>query len=75
MYHDPLTLYDILLELTCADVHLEYSLDFGQTWTAVQTECMPSDVTCTGYHGSSTFKSDVYHDWKRVNMVLPHYVR
>ena len=54
---------------------LEYSIDFGHTWNTLQKECMPSDVTCSGYHGSSSFRSDVYGDWNRVTMVLPHYTR
>ncbi|KAK3762808.1 hypothetical protein RRG08_040503 [Elysia crispata] len=53
------------------DVLLEYSVDHGQTWLPVISECAPPNFECAGYHLSSTYALPYYGNWTRVTVVLP----
>ncbi|KAK4307400.1 hypothetical protein Pmani_020829 [Petrolisthes manimaculis] len=52
-------------------MRLEYSIDYGSTWTQVRSGCLPSDPTCTEYWPSSDLVSDLFVGSARVTIPLP----
>ena len=64
-----------LLFLHTLGIALEYSLDMGKTWDGVLHKCMPSNVTCSSYHGNSVYTSDQHGGWNRISIPLPYYTR
>ncbi|XP_077972003.1 reelin-like isoform X1 [Styela clava] len=65
------------LNMQCTDNHVdsrmnvEYSNDFGRSWSILQEECLPE--TCQGMHWpfNSIYKSGVHHGWVRLTLPLP----
>jgi len=57
-------------------VEVQYSLDLGETWSLVQSECMMGkNIACKSYTAASVLSSDVFYDWTRVSIKLPYYTR
>jgi len=60
----------------CQGVEVQYSVDLGETWSLVQSECMMgNNVACNSYSSASVLSSDVFYDWTRVAINLPYYTR
>ena len=53
-----------------APVLLEFSTDYGITWSLVRSGCWPPR-TCDEYHMPSVFYASEFSHWKRVTIVLP----
>ncbi len=56
-------------------MELQFSRDFGRTWSLLQDACLPSDVQCRAFTKKSVFTSDLYTGWHRVTMQLPENTR
>ncbi|KAL8563520.1 hypothetical protein ACOMHN_064345 [Nucella lapillus] len=59
----------------CYEIHLEFSLDMGQTWSLLVPACLPSDLQCSHYYTQSTYSSDLHAGWNRVTIILPERAR
>ena len=58
-----------------ADIGIEFSRDFGNTWEVLQPPCLPSDVDCGRFYPGTTLVSDVHTGWHRITVPLPYYSR
>lgn len=55
---------------TVAPVHLQYSTDYGMTWTYISPQCLSNDPTCVkGASMASVYYGDPMGRWQRV--ILP----
>jgi len=60
----------------CEGVEVQFSLDHGETWSLVQSECMMGkNIACESYTAASVLTSDIFYDWTRVAIKLPYYTR
>jgi reelin len=53
------------------DIRLEYSIDFGRTWSPAQTDCLPSHSRCTQTLLNSYYQPVLFTSWKRLTVILP----
>jgi len=64
------------LLLTLQGVEVQFSVDLGETWSLVQSECMMGkNIACKSYSPASVLSSDVFYDWTRVAVKLPYHTR
>lgn len=52
-------------------VHVQASTDFGDTWSYVVPQCLPSDGDCFGKEIVQPSAHFVSRDWRRRTILLP----
>lgn len=52
-------------------VHVQYSLDFGETWQYLVPQCLPSDNDCFGQEIVQPSAHFISQDWRRRTICIP----